>query len=107
MHISCRYWSHDDTRPQSANLIPIPHKRAVSDDQYTFICATLHSLFRPTPHAGARRHLPQAGQAVEDALRQTRQLVMVQRKLPVGMTDVSIDARRIQPDALCMPAVSP
>jgi len=37
----------------------------------------------------AERHLPQAGQAVEDALRHARQLVLGQRKGPVGMADMS------------------
>jgi len=38
---------------------------------------------------GAERYLPQAGQAVEDALRHARQLVIGQRKVPVGMADMS------------------
>jgi len=38
---------------------------------------------------GAGRHLLQASQAVEDALRHARQLVPVQIKFPVGMADMS------------------
>jgi len=39
----------------------------------------------------AGRHLPQAGQAVEDALPHARQLVRVQMKVPVcvGIADMS------------------
>jgi len=54
--------------------------------------------------AGAGWHLPQAGQAVEDALRHARELVTVQIKAPVGMPDMS---GRIQPVALSMPSVTP
>jgi len=43
-----------------------------------------------TQHAQvAGRHLPEAGQAVEDALWHARQLVVVQMKFPVGMADMS------------------
>ena len=51
MHILCRYWSNDKTRPQSSHPIwpytthkgrwsgPTPHTRAVSGDWYTFVYA--------------------------------------------------------------------
>ena len=38
---------------------------------------------------GAMRHLLQAGQIVEDALRHALQLVVRQHKSPVGMADMS------------------
>ena len=37
----------------------------------------------------AGRHLLQAGQAVEDALRHARQLIHLQLNEPVGMADMS------------------
>ena len=43
----------------------------------------------PQHAQGAGRHLLQAGQAVEDALRHARQLVVRQHKSPVGMADMS------------------
>jgi len=70
----------------------------------TRLSVQLPFLSCPKQHAEAGRHLLQTGQAVEDALRHLRQLVCVQIKLPVGMPNIS---RRIQPIALCVPAVSP
>jgi len=73
----------------------MPRTRVVSADKYTFVyAAPIRS--RPTPHAGAGRHLLQVGQAVEDTLWHTRQLVIVQSNVPVGRPDMS---RRIHPVA--------
>ena len=66
----------------------MPRTRVVSADKYTFVyAAPIRS--RPTPHAGAGRHLLQVGQSVEDALFHARQLVTIQMKVPVGMLDMS------------------
>ena len=70
---------------------------------HVHLCSSL-SLSSPTPQAGAGRHLPQAGQVVEDALRHTRELVAGQNKGPVGMPDMS---RRIQLVTLSVPTVPP
>ena len=59
--------------------------------EYTSICVYMHTWwFLSTQHKqGAGRHLPQIGQAVEDALRHARQLVPGQHHVPVDMTDMS------------------
>ena len=58
---------------------------------YTHICVHTHVVFPlHTAHTqGAGRHLQQAGQANEDALRHARQLVPGQIKVPVGMAEMS------------------
>jgi len=52
-------------------------------------CVHTHVDFSTHHTQGAGRHLLQAGQAVEDALRHARQLILGQIKATVGMADMS------------------
>jgi len=100
-----RYWLHGESYPQAhIRSRPLTRIRAVSDDKITFVYAAPIRSICLKRHAGAGRHLPQPGQAVEDALRHARQLVIGQKKAPVGMADKS---RQLHPVALSVPAVPP
>jgi len=89
--------AHTASTPSPHPISPyITHKSRLWWWIHVCLCSS-NSLSRITPHAGAERHLQQAGQAFKDALRHARQLVIDQIKVPVGMQDMST---QIQPVAL-------